>query len=238
MLDHRGDCRGAGRFTSGRPPMSATASHCLPGRRPACRPEWLRARKAAGGARRTNPAGLRRACQAVQAAPASRAPGRLRSTPRSTDDDDAMNPASDPAAFLRALFDAAVARAQPAQAIAPGCPRHRAGGTVVVGAGKAGAPWPRGRALWPPGAPAVGSRPGRHALRPCATHCRPRAPPHRGARSRPPGAPTPPVRRPPVASYKWCRALRPDLVLALHPAAARSLLAQPVPGSAWPTSRP
>ena len=68
-----------------------------------------------------------------------------------------MNPASDPAAFLRALFDAAVARAQPAQAIAPWLPAPPRGRTVVVGAGKAGGAMAAAvEALWPADAPLSG----------------------------------------------------------------------------------
>jgi len=65
-----------------------------------------------------------------------------------------MNPTppTDPRAFLRALFDAAVARAQPAHALAPFLPPPPRGRTVVVGAGKAsGAMAAAVEALWPAG---------------------------------------------------------------------------------------
>ena len=45
---------------------------------------------------------------------------------------------SDPRAFLRALFDAAVARAQPSQVLAGQLPAPPRGRTLVIGAGKTG----------------------------------------------------------------------------------------------------
>ena len=48
-------------------------------------------------------------------------------------------PADDPRAFLRALFDAAVAQAAAGRRRSPvSCPRRRRGRTLVLGAGKAG----------------------------------------------------------------------------------------------------
>lgn len=67
------------------------------------------------------------------------------------------SPHADPRGFLRALFDAAVARAQPAQVIAPFLPPPPPGRTVVVGAGKAsGAMAAAVDALWPAAAPLSG----------------------------------------------------------------------------------
>lgn len=67
------------------------------------------------------------------------------------------SPSQDPAAFLRLLFDAAVARAQP-QLNMPQClPAVPRGRTVVVGAGKAaGAMAHALEALWPADAPLSG----------------------------------------------------------------------------------
>ena len=71
-----------------------------------------------------------------------------------------MTPAatiSDPQAFLRALFDAAVERAQPAHSLAPFLPAPPHGRTVVVGAGKAGGAMAAAvEALWPADAPLSG----------------------------------------------------------------------------------
>jgi glycerate 2-kinase len=65
------------------------------------------------------------------------------------------SPGADPRAFLRSLYDAAVARALPAQNTAAYLPEPPKGRTVVLGAGKAGgamaaavdALWPRDRPL-------------------------------------------------------------------------------------------
>ena len=66
-------------------------------------------------------------------------------------------PHDDPRGFLRALFDAAVARAQPAGVIAQHLPAPPAGRTVVIGAGKAaGAMAAAVDALWPVDAPLSG----------------------------------------------------------------------------------
>jgi hydroxypyruvate reductase len=90
-----------------------------------------------------------------------------------------MNPLEDPCAFLRALYDAAVQRAQPAQQMAaflPAAPDPKRGRTLVLGAGKAGGAMAAALdALWPADAPlsglvvtryghvppAFGARPGR-----------------------------------------------------------------------------
>ncbi|MEI2678685.1 MAG: glycerate kinase [Burkholderiaceae bacterium] len=64
---------------------------------------------------------------------------------------------SDPRGFLRALYDAAVTRALPADVMAASLPAPPAGRTVVVGAGKAGGSMAAAvDALWPAGAPLSG----------------------------------------------------------------------------------
>ena len=67
------------------------------------------------------------------------------------------SPHTDPQGFLRALFDAAVARALPGTVIAPFLPAPPPGRTVVVGAGKAGGAMAAAvDALWPSAAPLSG----------------------------------------------------------------------------------
>jgi len=67
------------------------------------------------------------------------------------------NPHTDPRGFLRALYDAAVARALPAETTAPWLPQPPKGRTVVIGAGKAGGAMAQAvDALWPKGAPLSG----------------------------------------------------------------------------------
>jgi glycerate 2-kinase len=62
-----------------------------------------------------------------------------------------MKTLGDPRAFLRALFDAAVQRAQPAQTLRPFLPPPPKGRTLVLGAGKAGGAMAAAvDALWPP----------------------------------------------------------------------------------------
>lgn len=69
----------------------------------------------------------------------------------------APNPATDPRGFLRALYDAAVARALPAQVTAGFLPPPPKGRTVVIGAGKAGGAMAAAvDALWPKDAPLSG----------------------------------------------------------------------------------
>ncbi len=64
---------------------------------------------------------------------------------------------NDPRAFLRSLYDAAVARALPAQNTAPYLPAPPKGRTVVLGAGKAGGAMAAAvDALWPANAPLSG----------------------------------------------------------------------------------
>ncbi|MFT3956699.1 MAG: glycerate kinase [Piscinibacter sp.] len=67
------------------------------------------------------------------------------------------NPHTDPRGFLRALYDAAVARALPAETTAPWLPKPPKGRTVVIGAGKAGGAMAAAvDALWPKDAPLSG----------------------------------------------------------------------------------
>ena len=67
------------------------------------------------------------------------------------------SPPQDPAAFLRQLFDAAVARAQPLLSMPACLPAVPRGRTVVLGAGKAaGAMAQALEALWPVDAPLSG----------------------------------------------------------------------------------
>jgi hydroxypyruvate reductase len=67
------------------------------------------------------------------------------------------DPHADPRAFLRHLFDAAVARAMPAGQIERFLPAPPKGRTVVVGAGKAGGAMAAAfDAAWPPDAPLTG----------------------------------------------------------------------------------
>ncbi|MDO9313419.1 MAG: glycerate kinase [Burkholderiaceae bacterium] len=67
------------------------------------------------------------------------------------------SPQADPLGFLRALYDAAVARALPADVTATCLPAPPAGRTVVVGAGKAGGAMAAAvDALWPACAPLSG----------------------------------------------------------------------------------
>ena len=67
------------------------------------------------------------------------------------------SPAAEPRAFLRALYNAAVARALPAQNTAAFLPPPPKGRTLVLGAGKAGGAMAAAvEALWPRGAPLSG----------------------------------------------------------------------------------
>ena len=69
----------------------------------------------------------------------------------------APNPHTDPRGFLRVLYDAAVARALPAETTAPWLPQPPKGRTVVIGAGKAGGAMAAAvDALWPKDAPLSG----------------------------------------------------------------------------------
>ena len=67
------------------------------------------------------------------------------------------SPHTDPRGFLRALYDAAVARALPAESMAPHLPQPPKGRTVVIGAGKAGGSMAAAvDALWPRESPLSG----------------------------------------------------------------------------------
>jgi glycerate 2-kinase len=67
------------------------------------------------------------------------------------------SPADDPRAFLRALFDAAVAQALPGVSLARFLPAPPRGRTLVLGAGKAGGAMAAAvDSLWPAGAPLNG----------------------------------------------------------------------------------
>ena len=69
----------------------------------------------------------------------------------------APSPHTDPRGFLRALYDAAVARALPARTMAAFLPPPPRGRTLVLGAGKAGGAMAAALdALWPAGAPLSG----------------------------------------------------------------------------------
>lgn len=69
----------------------------------------------------------------------------------------APSPHTDPRGFLRALYDAAVARALPAQALGAFLPPPPRGRTLVLGAGKAGGAMAQALdALWPADAPLSG----------------------------------------------------------------------------------
>ena len=67
------------------------------------------------------------------------------------------SPDTDPRGFLRSLYDAAVARALPAEVIAASLPEPPKGRTLVIGAGKAGGAMAAAvDALWPREAPLSG----------------------------------------------------------------------------------
>lgn len=70
---------------------------------------------------------------------------------------DLPRPQTDPVGFLRALFDVAVARAQPQRVMAAYLPQPPKGRTLVLGAGKAGGAMAAALdALWPQDAPISG----------------------------------------------------------------------------------
>ena len=140
-----------------------------------------------------------------------------------------MTAPTDARAFLRALFDTAVARAQPAQVLAPYLPPPPRGRTVVVGAGKAAASMASAvDALWPADAPLSGLVVTRYG------HV-------------PPGLPQPQARiavleaahpMPDAAGQQAATRIAAqvaglgpdDLVLALFSGGGSALLAQPAPG--------
>jgi hydroxypyruvate reductase len=83
-------------------------------------------------------------------------------------------PIGDPRVLLRALFDAAVARAQPAQVMQPFLPVPPRGRTLVLGAGKAGGAMAAALdALWPRDAPLSGLVVTRYGHVPAALRERP-----------------------------------------------------------------
>ena len=83
-------------------------------------------------------------------------------------------PIEDPRALLRALYDAAVARAQPAQVMAGFLPVPPRGRTLVLGAGKAGGAMAAALdALWPPEASLSGLVVTRYGHVPDALRARP-----------------------------------------------------------------
>ncbi len=84
------------------------------------------------------------------------------------------SPATAPIAFLRALFDVAVARAQPREVMAAFLPPPPRGRTLVVGAGKAsGAMAEALDALWPEAAPLSGLVATRYGYVPPGLRARP-----------------------------------------------------------------
>ena len=139
------------------------------------------------------------------------------------------SPHTEPRAFLRALYDAAVARAQPGVVMGSQLPRPPRGRTVVVGGGKAsGAMVAALDALWPQDAPLEGlvltryhhtppayaARPGRIELREAA-HPVPDEAGLRGA----------------AEMMQRVRGLGPDdLVIALVSGGGSALLSLPAPG--------
>jgi glycerate 2-kinase len=139
------------------------------------------------------------------------------------------SPHTEPRAFLRALYDAAVARAQPGVVMGSQLPRPPRGRTVVVGGGKAsGAMVAALDALWPQDAPLEGlvltryhhtppayaARPGRIELRE-ASHPVPDEAGLRGA----------------AEMMQRVRGLGPDdLVIALVSGGGSALLSLPAPG--------
>jgi len=138
-------------------------------------------------------------------------------------------PGSDPRAFLRALFDAAVARAQPAHALAPFLPPPPRGRTVVVGAGKAGGAMAAAvDALWPTGAPLSGLVVTRYGHVPAGYRDMPRRIEVVEA-----AHPVPDAAGQQAAARmaRLVQGLGPDdLVLALVSGGGSALLAQPAPG--------
>ncbi|MGA0610188.1 glycerate kinase type-2 family protein [Caldimonas sp. KR1-144] len=86
----------------------------------------------------------------------------------------APDPRRDPRGFLRALYDTAVARAQPAEVIADFLPPPPKGRTLVIGAGKAGGAMAAAvDALWPAEAPLSGLVITRYDHVPAAHRARP-----------------------------------------------------------------
>jgi len=85
-----------------------------------------------------------------------------------------LDPRRQPREFLRALYDSAVARAQPSQVIAGFLPQLPKGRTLVIGAGKAGGAMAAAvDALWPANAPLSGLVITRYEHVPAAYRARP-----------------------------------------------------------------
>ncbi len=115
------------------------------------------------------------------------------------------SPTVDPRGFLRALFDAAIAKAVPGPTIAAFLPPPPKGRTVVLGAGKAGGAMAAAvEALWPADAPMSGLVVTRYDAVPPAFQQLQRDGKCASRSSRPrTRCPTPPAARPPRASRRW-----------------------------------
>jgi hydroxypyruvate reductase len=143
------------------------------------------------------------------------------------------SPHTDPRAFLRALYDAAVARAQPAVVLRDFLPPAPRGRTVVVGGGKAsGAMAAAMDALWPPDAPLSGVVLTRYDHVPPAYRARP------GRISVREAAHPVPDEAGRLGAIEMLAAVRgltaDDLVVALVSGGGSALLALPSPGLSFP----
>jgi hydroxypyruvate reductase len=139
------------------------------------------------------------------------------------------SPHVDPPGFLRALYDAAVARALPGQVIGRFLPQPPKGRTLVLGAGKAGGAMAAAvDALWPADAPIGGLVVTRYDHVPPAYRSRPgRIDVVEAAHPVPDEA----GRRAALRIADLARGLTPDdLVLALVSGGGSALLAMPAPG--------
>ncbi len=159
---------------------------------------------------------------------------RPQPAPTSSDRCDAMTgtipaPHADPRGFLRALFDVAVASAQPLHAMAPVLPCPPRGRTVVLGAGKAAASMAAALdALWPSDAPLSGLVVTRYGYIPDAVRARPgRIEVVEAAHPVPDAAGASAARR----MLERARGLTcDDLVIALISGGGSALLPLPAPG--------
>jgi hydroxypyruvate reductase len=144
---------------------------------------------------------------------------------------------ADPRAFLRRLYDAAVARAQPAEVLAPFLPpppdRRTGGRTLVLGAGKAGGAMAAAvDALWPADAPLSGLVVTRYQHVPPAYAARPgRIAVVEAAHPVPDAAGREAARR--IAALASSGLGPDDLVLCLISGGGSSLLAMPADGLAF-----
>ena len=139
------------------------------------------------------------------------------------------DPRTDPRGFLRALYDAAVARARPERVIGDFLPPPPRGRTVVVGAGKAGGAMAAALdAAWPADAPLSGLVVTRYGHVPPAYRQRPgRIELVEAAHPVPDAA----GREAAARILERVRGLGPDdLVLALISGGGSALLAAPAPG--------